>query len=69
MDSNILKISKDKRCPFMYTAYQPEKNLGETLAFTIHEDNLRDLVSEDAFVRMEDGEEIEFRMEEVTDGS
>lgn len=53
----------------MFTVYQPEKNLGETLAFIIHEDNLRDLVGEDAFIRMDEGEEMLFRLEEVTDGS
>lgn len=63
-----LVIKKHAKDPTIFEGWDiSDKNTSypEMIAFQIHEDLLRDLISEEAFERLDDGEEIEFRLVEV----
>lgn len=61
----IITITKDGRDPCEYSAYYPNHEYGELRAFIIHEDALLSLVGIEAMEKLEEGDEVKFRLVEV----
>jgi len=68
VDESIVKISRDPRCSLTFIAHQPCNTYGEAFAFSIHEDSLRPMVSEEAWALLDAGVELNFKLVEVEDG-
>jgi len=68
VDESIVKISRDPRCLLTFIAHQPYDLYGkhsESFAFSIHEDALRALVSEESWALLDTGGELHFKLVEV----